>query len=706
MIAFDLETHPIGPTAIAPKPVCLTIADDTMEMIVASCEHDFVDLLESLLEGNLVGHNVAFDMGCLLVHYPQLTEAIFKAYAENRVTDTMIREKLIVLATSGDLEFISAPDGSQVKRRYDLASLERQYLGIDRSLEKEGGDDIWRLNYDSLDGVPADQYPPEAREYALADARNTYALWAAQGTEAHTEFFQARAAFALFLHTIRGFAIDQERVQVLLAEMQDRFKDSNFPSMLNAGVLRPEEPPRPHARQVGKAMELTGGSTDWAAHYDKLVEAGIKFVAAKPSSIDTTQLKAIVKEVCLKNGIEVPMTAAENISFNDEAQQALAGLHPVLDEYRQRQEVAKLVSTELPRINAPQVHPRYDVLKETGRTSSFGSAKGKTDLYPAVNIQQIDPRVRPCYVARQGWVLCSVDYDYLELVSIAQKCHDLFGHSVLGEKINSGTDPHAYLGAALAFFYDADFRGACEEAGIDTQDEVYRAFLKLKDIDKDRFKHYRTFAKPTGLGFPGGLGAETFVTYARVTYGVDLAKIAGSDEGAIEMAKQLKQLWLNTYPEMQAYFQWVSNDCVDREWSSPEDQRYTYISPLGMVRRNCSYTAATNGAAMQTPAAEGAKQALWDLARACYDPSLCSCLLGSHPIAFIHDQIICEMPLDDRTHERAMEMARLMRESMQRVMKRVNVGAVPMLMSRWDKRAETVYGSDGRLAVWTPEDEQ
>ena len=89
---------------------------------------------------------------------------------------------------------------------------------------------------------------------------------------------------------------------------------------------------------------------------------------------------------------------------------------------------AKLVTTELPRMRAGRVHPRYRILVETGRTSSHGNKKtDKNPAYPAVNIQQIDPRVRPAYVPSPGHVLCAIDYSFIELVSAAQKCIDLFG---------------------------------------------------------------------------------------------------------------------------------------------------------------------------------------------------------------------------------------------------------------------------------------
>ena len=70
-------------------------------------------------------------------------------------------------------------------------------------------------------------------------------------------------------------------------------------------------------------------------------------------------------------------------------------------------------------------------------------------------------------------------------------------------------------------------------------------------------------------------------------------------------------------------------------------------SPLGMYRAGASYCAAANGAALQTPTAEGAKGAVFDVARACCDPEEKSILLGCRPLLFVHDELILEIPEDD-----------------------------------------------------------
>jgi hypothetical protein len=42
---------------------------------------------------------------------------------------------------------------------------------------------------------------------------------------------------------------------------------------------------------------------------------------------------------------------------------------------------------------------------------------------------------------------------------------------------------------------------------------------------------------------------------------------------------------------------------------------------------------------------------------------------------------------------------------MQELMPDVSIGAKPVLMLRWHKKAKTVHGHDGRLAIWHPKPE-
>ena len=99
-------------------------------------------------------------------------------------------------------------------------------------------------------------------------------------------------------------------------------------------------------------------------------------------------------------------------------------LSPVLAQYRDRQAVQKLVTTDMPRMEWPKgsgqpaefLHPSYDVLKETGRTSSYASK-----IYPSTNAQNPHPRVRAAIIPRDGYYLYSSDFSSMELVTLAQK---------------------------------------------------------------------------------------------------------------------------------------------------------------------------------------------------------------------------------------------------------------------------------------------
>ena len=699
--------------------------DDGAKLVVATCESEFDDCLEHCLKQDMANSHIAYDMAVVFAHRPQFAPLIWEAYRDDRVSDLITREKLIALADQGDLEYLSLPNGAKEKLKWGQAFLEKRILGIDRTADKED-DDAWRTHFAVLDGMPASEYPTEAFQYALGDAVHGHELYVSQENRVKAmpwdvlkpEKLSTRASFALYLSSCWGFAVDHEEVEVLFEKLSAVYheyavKEDGEPAydlLLELGILNPSVPPRPHKgkNHEGKAVEVLGCTPiSWEPHVEKLKEMGIKFTKAEKSKYSKKPLGDHVRKVCEYLKIPVPMTDGgesgnKQVKFDKEVQAELAGHDDALDQYIDRQKIAKLVTTELPRMRAGRVHPKYDILKKTGRTSSFGnSQKDKEPAYPAVNIQQIDPRVRHAYIAREGHILCSIDYSAIELVSAAQKCIDLFGESVLGDKINAGMDPHAYLGAVLAReLSEGEFQG------VQDNDENYKLFKNLekhKDVSyRDFYGHYRKMAKPVGLGYPGGLGAKTFIALAKTTYYVDFVDIAGGVEEALTLAKKLKQIWMDTFPEMRAYFKWVTSDCVDIDWSGPDDTRFAYMSPHGMVRRNCRYTEIANGCALQTPTAEGAKIALWHLAEAMYDSSNANTLFGCHMVAFIHDEVIIELPFDDLVTARAYEAAGIMVDGMKVVMQDMKVQAEPALMHVWDKRAETVLDDNKQLIPWLP----
>ncbi|MFQ5491249.1 MAG: alcohol dehydrogenase catalytic domain-containing protein, partial [Phycisphaerae bacterium] len=81
----------------------------------------------------LVGHNVAFDMVVAAYKWPDLLPAIFAKYERDQVTDTLLRQKLIDIASF-----------RRVRTRYALANLAKRWFTIE--MDK----DTWRLHYDEL----------------------------------------------------------------------------------------------------------------------------------------------------------------------------------------------------------------------------------------------------------------------------------------------------------------------------------------------------------------------------------------------------------------------------------------------------------------------------------------------------------------------------------------------------------------------------
>ena len=674
IVAFDTETYPIGPgEAVAPKVVCVTWAFRQAGALVndigASCEPLTKARMQALLvdpEVLLVGHYTAYDLTVLARTWPDLMEPIFNALEAGRITDTVIREKLINLSTHGQIESLEFQGVKQVLK-YSLADLAFSRLGKSRFDEKTSADS-WRLRYQELDGIPAIQYPEAARQYALDDAVDTLLIYEAQEEDPgskETERFHTAAEFALRLMTVVGMRIDRPLRDRLVGELEKELSEDALPLLIQEEILRPAQPPRPYAN--GACNE----------------DGTPKMVAGKPASINKTALSMHIEEVCKDQGIEVPKTDKGSVSADEGAIAMLAQFSPVLQEYQKRQAILRLAGTELPKLDADFVFPNFNVLMETGRTSSSGNRKGKVALYPSTNIQQVDPRARQVFIPREGNLLCSCDYSALELVCFAQKTYSLFGYSIHRDKILAGYDLHAYLGAQLAMRFDEDF----SKLGLKDPDEIYRLFVSFKKAEDEELKAFfakwRKFAKPVGLGYPGGLGAETFVTLAKTVYGVEVT---------VEQAEQMREVWFETYPEAVDYFAWVNKDCKD-----PSDQDlYCYTSPMGMIRAGASYCACANGASLQTPASEGAKLAVFRLAKECWLSR--GDLDGTLPVAFIHDEILAEVPRE-KAHEAACAIAKIMVDSMQVVLPDLTIKAEPCLMERWDKRAEPVF-ENGRLVPW------
>lgn len=215
MIAFDLETYPIQPGILAPRPVSYSWSDG--ESVEVGLWEDC-----SIPEESLVGCNVAFDMAVML----RQGHDVWEKYQRNQITDISVRQQLIDIET-----------GIGTKRSYSLKSLVKLHLGVD--LEKE---EVPRLRYHEVEAVPVSQWPKEFVDYAKADASLTWQVWSAQEALKSTnvkdwEHYECRAAFALHLMSVWGVRADGEHVRKLMLDTNVKFKQlrERFKAI---GVLR------------------------------------------------------------------------------------------------------------------------------------------------------------------------------------------------------------------------------------------------------------------------------------------------------------------------------------------------------------------------------------------------------------------------------------------------------------------------------------
>lgn len=750
VIAFDSETELIGPGNIAPPMICgiFTTRSDSGELETVLLGNHPDDGLHGMLEWMLtdesltiVTHGGGFDYAVICRTFPDLIPLVYECLIAGRATDTLWREKLVNLSMTGRLEKLEMPDASLLDIRYRLQDLDHKYLGKDVSELKDSAES-WRTNYCLLDGWLAEEYPDDAREYAVGDGEDTLQIYEAQNrllaewdhASVQTEEFQLVKSFVLYMMSAWGMEVDQDATDKMEAATTAVI-EANKDLLEREGILRPDNivgPPYAKCETRAYDLLITGGIADpaglpeeiddWTPYAEVLTKHGIKFKkpVGKPGTMDKKKFQAYLEALYKRLG-EIPeMTPGGEksepaIKCDAEIQAYLADKDPVMAQYHERQALAKLVGQMIPTLRSgPVVHPSYDAVKETGRTSSFDGGKKRIDgkevrVYPSVNIQQIPNEIkgldpRRCFKPRDGTVFFDVDFTGLELACVGHQTYELFGESVHRELYNAGVDLHGYLGAQLAVGTDAgmarEFAQLCRSEGIISDPmATYEAFKLLKSHDdlevKAFFKRFRNFAKPVGLGFPGGLGPATMVEFARKTYGVTMTE----DE-----AREYREMWRATYPEMVRFFEWINGQTDHYNTRSDGQSLYSYVTPMGMVRRGAVFCAAANGACMQSPGAEAAMTGTILVSRACYDPTQESILYGCRPIAFVHDQIIGETGKDPELWaDQCEEVARLLREGAEMVLHSIKMRTDEALLTKvWSKAAEPVRDETGKLIPWEP----
>lgn len=626
---FDTETALFEPGLMAPPIACVSFPD----RLAYPKDLD--------LSGTLIGANLAYDMACLAADDPTRLPEIFRAYAEGRVRDVLIRQKLIDIAM-GCYRGTYDQKGKRVQYGYSLADVYFRLTG--NTLKK---DDV-RKGYGDLIGVPFDQWTPRQREYPIQDAEATRIVFEIQeqdvAKEGCLEIFndepaQCRAAFALHLASVWGIHTDEEGVRLLREHCQG-ILDEIYPKLELAGLVytvglgkrgQPLKDTGKRKRATRKAqarmLEAMGG-WDKVKLTDKgweLRNAGQPWQEVKYVSVD--------EEACIDCGDEI------------------------LFHYSTYTKVSNLLTGHVKAMEAglvTPIHTRFEVLMETGRTSSSDP-----------NIQNVRRAegARECFAPREGCVFVGCDYDKAELHTLAQICINLFGRSQLAEALNGGLDPHLDVGAVLY--------------GV-----TYEEALRLRAADDPAMDEYRSRAKPANFGFPGGMGPRGMVAYAKGQYGMILT---------LDQAEDMYSAWSQAYPDVaEEYLGYIR-----RMTAGGEMTVIHHVS--GRWRGGCRYTVAANSH-FQGLAADAAKAATFEVSRRCYDWTMKSPLYGCRIVNFIHDELLLEVPVGKVT-EAALELQRVMIETFNRYTPDVPVRATPAAMDRWSKRAKPIW-KDGELQVW------
>jgi hypothetical protein len=341
---------------------------------------------------------------------------------------------------------------------YGLGTLATRFgvTGVDKECE-------WRLRYGELDGVPVEQWPPAARDYASRDASATLEVYQAIVRKFPADVLkpgpaEAYASLAYQLTHAWGVKTDATKVNALRQATTERLLAWRE-DLVKAGLVK-----------VGKPHPKTG-----LVKYTK----------------DTKQAKARMLGVLP----DPPKTATGEVSLDEEAC-ALSGdsLLQTYSAYGRADTFLGRVEDLANGVDFP-LQCRFDTLLDSGR-SSASSGKGKkkgtwSGPMRGTTIQNMGQEggARETLTPRPGRVFVQADYARCELHAAGQYFLDTFGYSMLAKVLNSGVDIYTWFG-------EHAFPGA-GKAG-------------------------RKPSKPIVLGTPGGMGPTLLAITAQTGYGVTM----------------------------------------------------------------------------------------------------------------------------------------------------------------------------------------
>lgn len=644
-VGFDVETDLIAPGRQAPELVCLSWAmrefgnrGRVLKGLLAPDKA--AEWFEARLRDPdcvLVAHTAVYDIGVMVERCPHLLPLVFQAYEDNRI---------ICVKVHATLDYIGRSNWTP--KVFNLAFLEKKWLGRDRSAQKHGAD-AWRFFYRELRGVPLNLWPAAAVDYAIADAegallvqeaiRDAQKTYPAKRGENWPDLHnQCRADWVLHLMSAWGVTTDPVLVPRVAAPLRATV-EKLIARLAKSGIYgwKSNGVPKLNKRYVQERV--------------------LKAYGGNPPVTEGGKVR----------GPEVSTSKEALRASGDSDLELLAELSGPF----------KTVTSFLSAIERgckEPLHPNWNVLVNTGRTSCSR---------PNLQNQPTAPGIRETFIARNGYVLIQSDYNAAEMRTLAQ---------VLLHSVGSNS---------LARLYQRDARADAHLQVVATSMGISYEEARQRHVAKDPLvKKHRDMAKVANFGYAGGMSFMSLPEYAlgmgvKSIMGVDLHVDVHGEPSyeSIRVSREARDIWLQTYPEMEPYFsQQKSASTYEEPLIQDWSQR---VRARGSDGRGLGYCDRCNSR-FQGLAADGIKVALWLIAKEAYlVPE--SPLYGCRFYAVIHDELVMEAP-EHVAAEAAERMAKLMEEGMSVAAPDIPHYSEPCIMGRrWIKSAETVRDDKGRL---------
>jgi DNA polymerase I-like protein with 3'-5' exonuclease and polymerase domains len=663
----------------------------------------------------VVMHNAAFDLAVIDLLAPKLD--IYEKVEKKLAWDTQLLHRLYALGTEGHVA--GGKDESTLETCADV------YLEVQLPKDvKDSKGNLVRLSYGQWLNKPPEQIEVIYLEYLAKDVIATRKVY--RVLRRRLDELLARS------HKVWGFVSPE-----WLAEQIKKWGPQTHHIQLRASIV---------LKQItANGLHLDAARRDkLAAHLELKLTRQRKWLAKHgylPGEKGCNKtLQAIFRRLERQGrGERFPRTEKNFYATSEEALMDLADTVPFIKLYLAYKETEKLLHSFVGKMAKPVLHPSFNVLAKSGRTTSFGE----------INAQNLpkDSRVRSCFIPSPGCVFIDADAKQIELVMLAQACVGQFGlDSKMAAKINAGKDLHKLVSG--------------------------RVFDKPEN---ELTKAERTKAKPINFGKPGGMGNTKLKQYAKVSYGVQLT----DDE-----VQELSDAWFELFPEMRDFLTDVIDTpfelakfldlTVESHHEHTDDARFLYHAQgleqnpsrtlgcmclkvlkeaapktekgkpysttdieyfwarleakassfalkfqqdivqrrpsvnlqrevmslvsragvftfTGRLRANATYSARHN-TIFQGLAADAAKLGLWRLWRA-----------GYHIVNFVHDQNVVEVSANSDLKKHAEKISSLMIAGIKDVAPDILAEVEYAAADRWYKEAEPVFDKSGKkLLLWHP----